>query len=107
MYSFMSYMPLETPSPSQQCSIYILPYTRSSEGAVVLAAVTALRLFTGTPLVQQQFICNSTYSVSLVSAVVDSLQDGYSLNREMTFNPELIEILVSVTNSLGDTDLRK
>ena len=89
---------------------YILPHTQSSEEAVVLAAVTALRLFTGTPLVQQQFIYtlgNSTYSVSLVSAVVNSLRDGYSLNREMTFNPELIEILVSVTNSLGDTDLQK
>ena len=75
---------------------YILPHTQSSEEAVVLAAVTALRLFTGTPLVQQQFIYtlgNSTYSVSLVSAMVDSLRDGYSLNQEMTlnFNPELIE----------------
>ena len=89
---------------------YILPYTQNSKGAVVLAAVTALRLFTGIPLVQQQFIYtlgNFTYSVSLVSTMVDSLRDGYSLNREMTFNLELIEILVSVTNSLGDTDLQK
>ena len=89
---------------------YILPHTQSREGAVVLAAVTALRLFTGIPLVQQQFMYilgNFTYSVSLVSTVVDSLRVGYSLNQEMTFNPELIEILVSVTNSLGDTGLQR
>ena len=89
---------------------YILPHTQNREEAVVLAAVTALRLFTGIPLVQQQFMYilgNFTYSVSLVSTVVDSLRDGYSLNREMTFSPELIEILVSVTNSLGDTGLQR
>ena len=89
---------------------YILPHTQSREEAVVLAAVTALRLFTGIPLVQQQLIYtlgNFTYSVSLVSTVVDSLRDGYSLNREMTFNPQLIKVLVHISNSLGDTDLQR
>ena len=89
---------------------YIIPHTQSREEAVVLAAVTALRLFTAIPLVQQQFIYtlgNFTYSVSLVSAIVDSLRDGYSLNREMTFNPELIKVLIHVSNSLRDTDLQR
>ncbi|CAI8009366.1 hypothetical protein GBAR_LOCUS6308 [Geodia barretti] len=87
---------------------HIIHYSQHEDEAVGLAAVTALRLFTSEPSVQQQFIYtlgNYTHSVALVSAIIDALRDGFEQNRQMTFNEDLIHLLTNITLDLGNSAL--
>ena len=88
---------------------YIVMYTQHDDEAVRLTAVTALRLFTGIPSVQQQLLYtlgNFTQSVSLISTIIDALRDGYNHNKEMSVNQDLIQLLAWNSLNLGNFDLQ-
>ena len=88
---------------------YIVMYTQHDDEAVRLTAVTALRLFTGIPSVQQQLLYtlgNFTQSVPLLSTTIDALRDGYNHNKEMSVNQDLIQLLANISLNLGNFDLQ-
>ena len=88
---------------------YITMYTQHEDEAVRLTAVTALRLFTGLPSVQQHLLYaldNFTQSVSLVSTIIDSLRDGYNHNEEISIDQNLLQLLAWNSLQLGCSDLQ-
>lgn len=86
----------------------ILQYLQYDDEVVRVTAVTALRLFTDMPTVQDRLLdilVHSAYTEALIGSIIDALHDGYGSNEEMKLNQELLQGLVNATLSLGDDDL--
>ena len=86
---------------------HIMPYVGSDNRDVRLTAVSALRFFTGLPIVQQQFvsILHAGSSDSLVEAIIHALRNGYEYNKHIELDSELIHCLVRATNDLRNNHL--
>ena len=87
----------------------IIQYTQHDDEHVRLTAITALRLFTHMPSVQLELLYalgNFTHSAAMASSIIDALRDGYNQNKKISFNQDLIELLVNVTIDVGNADVR-
>ena len=88
---------------------HIIQYTQHDDKDVRLTAITALRLFTHMPSVQLELLYalgNFTHSADMASSIIDALRDGYNQNKKISFNQDLIELLVNVTIDVGYADVR-
>jgi hypothetical protein len=86
----------------------ILQYTQHENDGVKETSVTALRFFVYMSAVQQQFIgmVEGSDSEALISAIIDTLEEGYKSNPKTILNQRLLESLTNVTITVGDADLQ-
>jgi hypothetical protein len=87
---------------------HIIPYVHYDDKDVRLTAVSALRFFTGLPIVQQQFvsILHEESSDSLVEAIIQALRNGYDYDKDIELDSDLVRCLVQVTNDLRNSYLQ-
>ena len=79
---------------------YIIPYVQSDNKEVRQTAVSALRFFTGMPIVQQEFISilHKKSSDSMIETILHALRNGYDYDRDIELDWELLKCLVKATN---------
>ena len=86
---------------------HIVPFFDSGNEDVKITVITALRFFTNHSFIQDKLVhvLISNPSEAVISAVIESLSDGYKNHSDTDIHPDVIESLMNVTLASDNEDL--
>ena len=86
---------------------HIVPFFDSGNEDVQITVISALRFFTNHSFIQDKLVhaLISDPSEAVISAVIESLSDGYKYHSDTDIHPDVIESLMNVTLASDNKDL--
>ena len=86
---------------------HIVPFFDSRNEDVKITVITALRFFTDLSFIQNKIVhvLISNPSEAVISAVIESLSDGYNYHGNTDVHPDVVESLMNVTLAFGNQNL--
>ena len=86
---------------------HIVPFFDRGNEDVKITVITTLRFFTNHSFIQDKLVhvLISNPSEAVISAVIESLSDGYKYHSDTDIHPDVIESLMNVTLASDNEDL--